>query len=91
MITSIQIDRCIAVARRYGARQLVLFGSAADDPSTARDIDLICDGVEPSLFFEMAGMIEHEAGVMVDVLPAKPMNKFVEVNLKRGQVIYETQ
>jgi hypothetical protein len=28
------------LAREYGATRLVLFGSAADDPETARDLDL---------------------------------------------------
>jgi predicted nucleotidyltransferase len=90
VITPVQIEKCVEVACRYGARRLVLFGSAAEDPTTARDIDLICDGVEPKRFFEMAGMLEHEVGVLVDVVPAEPRTRFVEVNMRRGHMIYES-
>ena len=88
MVTNEQINRCIEVAKRYGAKKLVLFGSAADDTAHANDIDLLCEGVTGPLFFEMAGMMEHESHSSVDVVPAIPRTRFVEVNERRGRMIY---
>ncbi len=89
MVTSEQINKCVEIARRYGARKLVLFGSAVTDPENARDIDLLCEGVVGPSFFEMAGMMEHEAHASVDVVPGLPRTRFVEVNERRGRMIYD--
>jgi predicted nucleotidyltransferase len=89
MVTQNQIDTCIEVAKRYGAKKLFLFGSAASDPDNARDIDLLCEGVAGPLFFEMAGMMEHETHILVDVVPGVPRTMFVEVNERRGRMIYD--
>jgi predicted nucleotidyltransferase len=35
-----QLERVIELAKEYGATRLILFGSAAENLSTARDIDL---------------------------------------------------
>ena len=88
MIHSDPISKCVEVARRYGAKKLVLFGTAAQDPQNARDIDLLCEGVKGAAFFEMAGMMEHEAHVAVDVIPGVPRTKFVEINERRGKTIH---
>ena len=91
MVTTQQIDTCIAVAKRYGATKLVLFGSAVHDAANARDIDLLCEGVRGPVLFEMAGMMEHEAHSVVDVVPGVPRTKFVEVNEQRGRTLYGNQ
>jgi len=89
MVTNEQINKCVEVAKRYGASRLVLFGSAAYDPANARDIDLLCEGVAGPAFFEMAGMMEHETRASVDVVPGVPRTRFVEVNERRGRMIYD--
>ena len=40
-----QLERAVALAKAYGARRLILFGSALTRPEQARDLDLACDGI----------------------------------------------
>ncbi len=40
------IDRAIEIARGFGATRLIIFGSAATAPETAKDIDFACGGVD---------------------------------------------
>ncbi|MDD5674079.1 MAG: hypothetical protein PHC61_07950 [Chitinivibrionales bacterium] len=89
MVTSGQIEKCIEVTKRYGAKRLVLFGSAVYDSANAHDIDLLCEGVDGPAFFEMAGMMEYETHSPVDVVPGNPRTRFVEVNERRGRMIYD--
>lgn len=89
MITSHQIDKCVVVAKRYGVKRLVLFGSAAEKPEQARDIDLICSGVHGWNFLLMGVDMETESGASVDTVSADEPSAFVEYNLPRGKVLYE--
>jgi len=88
MITSRQIQTCVEVARKYGAKKLVLFGSANEEPEKAQDIDLICDGVRGLDLLRMAAEIENETGAPVDVVSAVPRTPFVSMNAPRGRVIH---
>jgi predicted nucleotidyltransferase len=90
MVTAEQIDLCIKVAKRYGAKRLVLFGSAALNPDIARDIDLICEGVKGVDFLMMGAEMENETGIMVDTVPADEPSAFVEYNLPNGKLLYES-
>ena len=76
------------IAKRYGAKMLVLFGSAANDPQNARDIDLICKGVTGLDFLRMSADMENETGITIDTIPADQPSAFVDYNISRGKVIY---
>jgi predicted nucleotidyltransferase len=91
MITTDQLNRCVAVAIRHGAKRLVLFGSAAETPARARDIDLICSGVKGLELLRMAAEMENETGVQVDAVPGDEPSGFVRMNAGRGKVLYETR
>ena len=88
MVTTQQIDTCIAVAKRYGATKLVLFGSAVHDAANARDIDLLCMGVAGGRFLSMGAERENETGVVVDTIQADEPTPFVEYNMPKGRVLY---
>ena len=90
MITDKQISACVEVARRYHARRLVLFGSAAEDPRNARDIDLVCEGVEGHEFFRMGAEMEEITGASIDLVPVPPLSKFAQLVLSQGRVLHET-
>jgi predicted nucleotidyltransferase len=66
------IETVKRLAREYGATRLVVFGSAADDPETARDLDVAIDGVPGWTFFRMSAEIQEEIDVPVDVIPLDP-------------------
>ena len=85
------IDRCIATARQFGVRRLILFGSALDAPETARDVDLACEGVEGWDVFRLGARLEEELGVNVDLVPLTPDDRFSQSVVRRGRVIYEVE
>ena len=84
-VTRDQIARAVAVARRYGARRVVLFGSALDDPATARDLDLAVEGVSGWDFFGMSAEMEREAAVSLDVVSLDGDSWFTRRILDRGR------
>jgi predicted nucleotidyltransferase len=59
-VSEAQFERIKELAKDYGATRLILFGSAVENPDTARDIDLACDGVEGWKLFEFAARLEEE-------------------------------
>jgi predicted nucleotidyltransferase len=88
-VTQDQIDRAVAVARRYGARRVLLFGSALDDPETAHDLDLAVEGVEGWDFFGMSAEMEEAVRIPLDVIPLESDSPFVRHIRQRASVLYE--
>ena len=82
-----QFRRIMELARSYGATRLILFGSAVDNPDTARDIDLACDGVEGWKLFEFAARLEEELHTPLDVVPLTPPSRFTRNIEKKGKVL----
>ena len=80
-----QFDKITALARSYGVTSLFLFGSALDDPESARDIDLACDGVPGWKLYELAARLEEELHVPLDLIPLKPANRFTKMVEQRGR------
>ena len=80
---------CVNIAKKHGAKRLTLFGSAAEHPATARDIDLICKGVTGWNFILMGAEMEEQSGVHVDTVAEEENSAFVRYNLERGKVLYE--
>ena len=80
-----QFDRITSLAKSYGATRLILFGSALDNPDTARDIDLACDGVPGWKFYELAARLEEELHVPLDLVPPAPANRFTQMIERRGK------
>lgn len=84
-VTQDQIDRAVEVARRYGATRVLLFGSALDDPETARDLDLAVDGIPGWDFFRMAAEMEEAVRVPLDVIPLDADTWFTRRIRERGR------
>jgi len=83
------IERCVTLAREFGANRLILFGSALESPDTARDVDLACEGVEGWDIFRLGARLEEELGMPVDLVALSPDDRFSRYIAKRGRVIYE--
>ncbi len=88
MITSQQINKCVEVAKRYGATKLVLFGSAAEDPEHARDIDLVVNGVDGWEFYGLVSDLNEAAGAPVDAVPFKDGDRFISMAIAFGRLLY---
>ena len=78
------IDKVISLARSYGATRLILFGSAAERPEEARDLDLACDGLSGWNLFEFGARLEDELGILLDVVSLSPSNRFTRYIENKG-------
>jgi predicted nucleotidyltransferase len=83
--SSQQFEKITALARNYGVTSLFLFGSALDNPESARDIDLACDGVPGWKLYELAARLEDELHVPLDLVPLSPPNRFTKLIEQRGR------
>lgn len=80
-----QFDYISSLARSYGVTRLILFGSAQENPETARDIDLACDGVSGWKLYELAARLEEEIHAPLDLVPLTPPNRFTQMIERRGR------
>ncbi|MCF6147692.1 MAG: DNA polymerase III subunit beta [Candidatus Kuenenia sp.] len=82
-----QIERICTLAKTYGATRLILFGSAAEKPDEANDIDIACDGIPGWKLFEFAAKLEDELGRSLDIVPLSPTTRFTEYIKTKGKVL----
>ncbi len=87
-VTPDHIAHIIQRAKDYGARRLILFGSALETPEDANDIDLAAD-IPGLALFEFAGVLEHELHCVIDIVPLDIESPFVESVKRYGKVLYE--
>lgn len=80
-----QLEQIISLASGYGATRLFLFGSAVDNPETARDLDLACDGVPGWKLYELAARLEDELRMPFDLVPLSPPSRFTRLIEARGR------
>ncbi|MFH0926516.1 MAG: DNA polymerase III subunit beta [bacterium] len=80
-------NQIIDLAKKYGAKRLILFGSAAEKPDQARDIDLACDGIEGWRLFEFGAQLEEALHILVDVVPLNPATPFTRYIEGKGKVL----
>lgn len=88
-VTQDQIEKIISLARAYGATRLILFGSAAETPDAARDIDIACDGVDGWKLYELAARIEEELNVPLDIISLTPSTSFTKYIESKGKILYD--
>jgi len=81
------LQKIISIARRYGAKKLILFGSAKDNIEDARDIDLACEGVAGWKLYELAAKLEEEFGVPFDVVSLSPSTRFTRHIEQHGRAL----
>lgn len=77
------------LARKYGAKRVLLFGSSLLPSRTARDIDLGVSGVSAADYFTFCGELMFAAGKPVDVVDLDKDSKFTRLIVKEGVPIYE--
>ena len=82
-----QIEKIISTAKAYGATRLILFGSAVENLDAARDIDVACAGINDWKLFELAGKLEEELGIPLDIVPLDPPTRFTKHIKKIGRVL----
>ena len=91
METQTDIRRAIEAAadhlRRYGAREVYLFGSAAT--GTLRpdsDVDMAVEGLPPAVFFRAVGELMHILDRPVDLIDLDHDDPFTRALKSRGNL-----
>ena len=86
-ISAKQIDRAVTLAKEYGAKRLILFGSSLDNPELAKDLDIACDGIKGWKLYELAARLEDELHVLVDIVSLAPPTRFSRYIESKGKVL----
>jgi predicted nucleotidyltransferase len=80
------------LARKYGARRVVLIGSLRDPArfDFHSDIDLCVEGIPADSFYRAAGEALVQAGAFdVDLIPGEHASERTLVGIAEGDVLYE--
>jgi predicted nucleotidyltransferase len=77
-----------ALARRYGAATVWLFGSNSDRRKRGRDLDLAVEGVAPARFFRFVGDLMLSLSKPVDVVALEKESKLGALIRRDGIPIY---
>lgn len=87
VVTEEHLAVIIRRAKEYGAKRLILFGSALETPENANDIDLAAD-IPGLQVFDFADDIEKELGCTIDIVPMSKENEhepFIQYVLDYGK------
>ena len=76
------------IARRYDAREVLLFGSSADPSREANDIDLAVEGIAPERFFSFYGDLLFALSKPVDLIDLSNNTKFNRLVCREGIRLY---
>ena len=77
-----------ALARRYGAAGVWLFGSSLDRRKRARDLDLAVEGLAPARFFQFLGDLMLSLSKPVDLVVLERQSKLGALIRREGIPIY---
>jgi len=77
-----------ALAPRYGAAAVWLFGSSADRRRRGRDLDLAVEGAAPAHFFQFVGDLMVSLSQPVDVIALEKPSKLNALIRRDGIRIY---
>ena len=88
-LSQAQIERIIKLAKTYGAKRLILFGSSLQESLEARDIDLACDGVPGWKLYALGSRLEEELRTPLDIVSLSPPTRFTRLIERKGKVLYE--
>ena len=78
-----------SVARDFDVDAVWLFGSAVEDETTARDIDLAVEGLSPQRFFDFYGRLYFLLPKPVDLTDLSQNPPIAGIVRARGVRIYE--
>ena len=88
-ITRIQIQSIINALRRFGAKRILLFGSAAETPEKARDIDIAVEGIPLKRLLDADVAISDILAMPCDLVSSEENPDFYRIIRNYGKVLYE--
>lgn len=78
----------LGLARKYGVKGVILFGSSAQPDRQAKDIDIGIEGIAPEKFFEFYGKLIRSLSKPVDVVDLSEDTKFNRLIYRDGIRLY---
>ena len=88
MITDDEKETISECARKYGARAVLLFGSASRDDKDYTDIDLAVEGIDACVFFRFYGELIRRLTKPVDLVDLSDRSPFTEHVARTGIRIF---
>ena len=79
----------VEVLRRFGARRVLLFGSAAENPDQARDVDLAVEGIPLRSLIAADLAAFRILNYPLDLVSREENPAFFDVIQRRSKVLYE--
>jgi predicted nucleotidyltransferase len=93
MMPKEEIDKAVAIAKKYGVAELYLIGSAVYKmPDEAQDYDFAVRGVPVGSFFRFYGELMRSLSKTVDLIDLTgKRSKFKDLVLKEAKLVYDTR
>ncbi|MFP4350641.1 MAG: nucleotidyltransferase family protein [Desulfococcaceae bacterium] len=91
MITDEDKKAVLAIARKYHASRVILFGSALVHADESRDIDLGVEGIADRDFFAFYGELLCTLSKPVDVVDISKKSRFTELVNKEGVLLWKNR
>ena len=88
MLSKEDRDSILALARKYGARKVLLFGSSLAEGRDSHDIDLAVAGMPPSNFFKFYGELMLALSKPVDLVDLDCDSPFTRMVGHEGVAVY---
>jgi predicted nucleotidyltransferase len=84
-ITQEILNKAVELARRFGAKRLLVFGSAANPDREARDVDFACEGVPGWQLYHLGAALEESLKMPIDLIPLDEPSDFVRMIESTGR------
>jgi predicted nucleotidyltransferase len=82
-----RIERAAAVLKRFGAREVYVFGSAVSGTRhPGSDVDLAVAGLPPQDFFQAMAQAHDALGCQLDLIDLDEENLFTEYLKRKGKL-----
>ena len=88
MISDADKNAILDISKRFGAGEVLLFGSAAESDSPFNDIDLGVSGIDPESFFDFYGELVMSLSKPVDLIDISKNNSFNRLIWREGIRLY---
>jgi len=88
-ITNAQLQSVVDILREMGARTIVLFGSMAESPETARDVDIAVEGIPLRRILDADVVVHELLGVPTDLVSREENPAFFDVVKDYGRVLFQ--
>ena len=83
-----KLPQAVEALVKMGARKVILFGTAAESPESAQDIDLAVEGIPVSKILDADVVMGEILGQPFDLVAREENPRFYSVISRYGKVVY---